>query len=110
MNRWFFGIITALILAAIGYSFYNFYIVKNYDFLVEAPCDPQLQSCYIRDCSDGACPPNNLSIYRIFRVKAADFERCSSNSCLNECVNNSIRCIEVECGESEEDICTDLSQ
>lgn len=105
-----FILISALFLAAIINDFYTFYFQKNYDFTVEASCDPAQQSCFIRNCSaNSECPPNGLEVYRVFTLKASDFNKCSDDSCLVECTSGSIRCTEISCGESAEDTCTAVS-
>src|SRR4051812_19544750 len=110
MNKWLFAVVAALFVSAIANNFYTFYIKKDYDFTVEAPCDPAKQVCYIRDCSDGSCPPNNLSEYRVFHLNAADFDKCQDDSCLSECLSGSVGCNEDKCVESEESTCTQPPQ
>ena len=95
-------------LAAIANNFYMFYIKKDYNFSVEASCDHELDNCFTRDCSEGDCPPNNFSEYRVFEIKAADFDKCADGSCLLECTTEKIQCTEVKCGESVEDTCTNI--
>lgn len=110
MNKWLFIVISAMVLAAIANNFYTFYIQKNYSFTVEASCDPSAQSCYLRDCSTGECPPNELETYRVFDLKAADFARCSDDSCLTECTSGAIKCQEIPCGESADDSCSEFNR
>lgn len=101
-----FILVSALVLATLVANFYTFYFQKNYDFIVEAPCDPTTQTCFVRDCSESSeCPPNGLEQYRMFTVNAADFEKCSDDSCLYECVAGVIQCEEIFCDESGGDIC-----
>lgn len=94
------------ILAVISATGYKFLIQKDYDFVVEASCDSNTETCFYRDCSTGDCPPNGLEYYRVFLVNAADFESCSDNSCLKECEAGLFSCQEIMCGESEEDECS----
>ena len=79
---------------AIGASYYKYYYTKNYDYLVEASCNPDFEKCNFRDCDTNPdnCPPNGLSYYKEFYVKAYDFPKCSDNSCLVECTNGTIKC------------------
>ncbi|HEU0080457.1 MAG TPA: hypothetical protein VFQ72_00315 [Candidatus Paceibacterota bacterium] len=107
MNKALFTILSLMFVSALGASYYIFYDKKSYDFLVEAPCDPTSQICYVRDCQgpDG-CPPNNLSEYQVFKIKAADFSGCKDNSCLSECKSGSISCAVVACDESAGDVCS----
>ena len=101
--------VSALVLAAIANNFYTFYFQKDYKFIVETPCNSTEQTCFIRDCSDGECPPNELERYRTLSINAADFAQCANDSCLNECTNGSIQCKEIFCDESVGDACTVLS-
>jgi hypothetical protein len=103
-----FAVIIVMTIAVIFNSFYKFYFQKDYEFIVEAPCDPTEQICFIRSCDDEECPPNQLEHYRIFALNAADFEQCSNDSCLSECTVGVIECEEILCGESSDDICIDL--
>jgi hypothetical protein len=88
-------------------SFYKYYYAKDYNYLVEAKCDPSIERCFSRDCSNpDDCPPNGLSIYKEYYVKAYDFPKCRDNSCRYECTKRIINCIPIPCGESPEDVCT----
>ncbi len=90
-------------------SFYKYFYSKNYDYLIETNCDPQTEICFSRDCSiPDTCPPNEYEFYKQFYVKAYDFAICSDNSCEKECKENIIQCVQIPCGESPEDVCTQL--
>jgi hypothetical protein len=104
-DKAFLASISLLIVAAICAAAYHFLVQKDYAFIVEAPCDPAQDTCFVRDCSGGECPPNELEHYRMFSVQAADFDTCADNSCLHECQQGDIACTEIVCGESEEDEC-----
>ncbi len=106
MNKTLFTLLTLMVLSALGSSYYIFYYQKDYEFLVEASCDPSSQSCFARDCvnTDG-CPPNNLSIYKVFELKASDFDSCKDTSCKMECESGTLSCVEVKCGDGPDDIC-----
>jgi hypothetical protein len=97
-----------LLVSVICSSYYIFYYKKNYDFLVEAPCsNSQSETCFTRDCeSEEGCPPNNLSSYRIFHIKAVDFEKCVDDSCLSSCTTNQIKCTETKCDQNAGDSCS----
>jgi hypothetical protein len=102
------SLIVLSIVAVLGSSTWLYLFQKDYDFVVEAECDPATETCFYRDCTNlEECPPNELENYRVFRVRAGDFERCANNTCLAECTNQSITCEEVLCGESEEDECAE---
>ena len=96
------------VLTVFAYSIYTYWYQKDFTILVEASCDPASSSCYIRDCSiEDECPPNNFSEYRVFSVSAKDFAKCEDETCLYECTNNVISCLEITCGSDEEDECTE---
>lgn len=109
MDKWdkiFLWIIALSVVAVITSTAYKFLFLKDYNFIVEAPCDPTKSTCFIRDCSNpDDCPPNGLSVYRQFNVKASDFGKCANNSCLNECLTGKIACAEIKCSESSGDTC-----
>lgn len=99
--------ISLSVVAAILSTAYIFLVAKNYDFTVEAPCDPAKTACFYRDCSLEECPPNKLEYYRTFLVHAADFAACSENSCLQECLEGGgIRCEEIPCDSYAGESCT----
>lgn len=100
-------VLSFVILLPIGSSFYKYYYIKDYTYLVEAKCDPQTEVCFSRDCSvpDG-CPPNGLSFYKQFFIQAYDFKKCSENSCESECRKKLLKCTPIPCGESSDDVCT----
>ncbi len=105
-NKEFIKLLGISIVAVIIATGYKFYIKKDYDFIVETPCDPISETCFYRDCLEGECPPNGLENYKIFTLKAYDFSSCSDKSCFVECTSNAIACTETVCGESREDICS----
>jgi hypothetical protein len=97
-------ILLFLILITILSSFYFFYLKKDYDFFVEASCNPEQETCFFRDCENSmdGCPPNNLSYYHQYSIKARDFKFCPNEDCTQACETNTINCIKTEC--TEEDI------
>ena len=105
-NREFLKLLMASVAVVIIATGYKFLIKKDYDFVVEAPCNPALTTCFQRDCNEEECPPNGLENFRVFTLKAYDFPKCSDNSCLQECTSKTISCAETICGESEEDVCS----
>ncbi len=93
-------------LAVIGSNFYKYYYSKNFDYLVEAPCNPASEICFERDCSNpDECPPNGLAVYKQYYVKAYDFSRCSDSSCLRECAEGIISCRDIPCDQDGGDTC-----
>ena len=106
MTKILFTLLFSMIFIVVANNFYTFYYQKNYKFIVETPCDPTEQTCFIRHCDENdECPPNGLEQYRLFNLKASDFPKCSSDSCLDECLNSIISCEEVKCNESSGDAC-----
>jgi len=98
-------ILLAATLIAIFVSLYIYLFGQRYDFLIEAPCNVATQECYVRDCSEGDCPPNELSSYRVFIVPAATFDSCTDNSCANVCSPDNSPCTEVMCSAQEDVQC-----
>ena len=100
-------VIAALVVAAIAATGYRYLVRGDFPFYVEAPCDPEAMTCFVRDCFDpDSCPPNGLAAYRSFRVSASDFARCGDNSCLNLCASGDGRCVEIACGAESGDHCS----
>lgn len=99
--------VTAVVIIALS-SYTRYIFAKDYYFYIEAPCDPQSQSCFVRDCDD-YCPPNGLDTYRSFYIKAEDFIHCAENSCANICLESetSKLCGEVICDTENGDECSE---
>jgi hypothetical protein len=76
--------IIALTLVVIFSAYARYIFAKDYYFLIEATCDPNIENCQIRDCDD-YCPPNELDIYKTYRMSAKYFDQCEDNSCSNIC-------------------------
>jgi len=87
-------------------SLYTYSVAKNYDFLIEAPCDAAFQQCYVRDCSTGDCPPNDLSEYSLYSIPASLFSSCADNGCANLCGNGNAACENIPCSSQEEEECS----
>lgn len=95
----FLNVLFGCVLVAIGVSFYNFYFKKNYDFIVETPCDTESEICFYRDCENNPdiCPPNELSYYNQFTIRARDFKYCKDENCKDACKSGEIKCVETMC-------------
>lgn len=103
---WIFWILIVSVLIILGQSMYENYILKKYVFFVEAQCDPSADECYVRSCDiEGDCPPNNLTIYRVFQLPASQFQNCSDNSCLNICPSIAHSCEEIACSTQSDISC-----
>jgi hypothetical protein len=100
-----FILIVVMVLSVIVSNFYKFFVIKDYDFVIEVPCDPTQSLCFFRYCDGDDCPPNNLEVYRIFSLNAADYEVCKDGTCLTECSIGKISCTETMCNEANSDSC-----
>lgn len=95
-------ILLAGVLIVIIVSFYFFYFKKDYDFIVETQCNPEVETCFYRDCSVAdSCPPNNLSYYNTYTLKASDFKACVNEDCTETCTTGAISCVKTECTEKD---------
>lgn len=89
-------------LIAIIASFYFFYFKKDFNFIVETKCNPETETCFYRDCTNpDDCPPNNLSYYNTYTLKARDFKACINEDCTEACITGAINCIKTECTQSD---------
>jgi hypothetical protein len=87
---------------AIVSSFYFFYFKKDYDFIVETKCNPETETCFYRDCTNpDDCPPNNLSYYNEYTLKAKDYALCPNEDCTDVCANGTAKCIKTECTDDD---------
>lgn len=84
----------------------EFLIKKDYNFALEAECDPSEHNCFVRDCSTDECPPNGFEYYRSLEVPAGTFKTCLESDCLRECESGVIQCIETACDEESGDYCS----
>ncbi len=106
-DRIFLSIIALSVIAVVGVTAFQFLYQKHFDFFVEASCDPSVQTCFVRDCSNpDDCPENGLEVYQVFSLYESDFEKCSDSSCLKECTSGVLSCKPVLCNEEAGDSCT----
>lgn len=97
-SKWFIVFIVLSVVAVIASSFYTFYFKKNYDFIIETSCDPSLEVCFERDCTNpDDCPPNGLSNFKRFSLNANDFSKCTNEDCTESCMTGLIECVQLEC-------------
>jgi hypothetical protein len=89
-------------------AYTKFIFAKEYFFYIEAPCDTETQSCFVRDC-DEYCPPNGLDTYSAYYLKASDFPSCTTNDCANICLNEitADKCEMIPCDSLAGDSCSD---
>lgn len=81
-------------------AFFNLFIKKDYDFLVETTCDNAREICFYRDCETEECPPNKLSFYKEYHMRAYDFAKCENEDCTLFCATSG-KCEEVLCTDSD---------
>lgn len=102
-KNWFLWIVVILCLAVIAVSFYQFFFKKNYEFIVEIACDPKVEECFTRDCSEpDLCPLNNLTEFKRYSLNANDFKSCENEDCAKACTEGQIECVQLECVEDPE--------
>ena len=102
-NNLFLWLIGLSCLVVIFTSFYFFYYKKDYDFVVEVVCDPSKETCFERDCSNpDDCPPNGLSDFKRYNLKASDFRACKNENCASVCETGAIKCEPIKCVENLE--------
>ncbi len=69
---------------------------------MEVVCDPSKETCFQRDCSNpDNCPPNGLSDFKRYNLKASDFKMCQNEDCENACEIGAIKCEPIECTVDE---------
>jgi len=102
-NSWLVQALIGCSIVAILVSFYFFYYKKDYNFIVEVPCNTLQETCFQRDCSSlGDCPPNNLSVFKRYSLNANDFKACENEDCTNACEGGEIKCELIKCTENLE--------
>ena len=89
-------------------NFYHYYLENDFKYIIEARCNPSHEYCYMRDCKEEDCPPNNFKNFKRFSVSASDFSKCSNYTCQKECLTGVIHCDEIKCGTSPDDKCSRL--
>ena len=101
-SKFLYVLLTCVILS-IASSFYFFYFKKDFNFIIETKCIPELETCFHRDCTNpDNCPPNGLSYYNTYTLRANDFKFCGVNEdCLLSCTSGSINCTKTQCTESD---------
>ena len=101
-TNWFLWLIGLSCLAVIVSSFYSLYFKKNYEFVVETSCNPEVDICFERDCTNpDDCPPNGLSDFKRYKLNAGDFSKCENEDCTLACETGLINCTQVTCVADE---------
>lgn len=88
-------------LVVIAAAFYFYFFKKDFDFIVEVPCNTE-EVCFIRNCSFTECPPNEFSSFKRYALKASDFKFCENENCELACEASLINCELIPCEENME--------
>ncbi|KKQ27374.1 MAG: hypothetical protein US42_C0010G0021 [Candidatus Magasanikbacteria bacterium GW2011_GWC2_37_14] len=107
-SKVFFLVFFSLIFFAIAFSFYNYYLIKNYYITIESECNPKNESCFIFICDpveDSECPENEeerASYYKLIKEKASMVPLCDTASelCPPVICEKGEDCEEIFCDES----------
>ncbi|NVN96740.1 hypothetical protein HXX01_00610 [Candidatus Nomurabacteria bacterium] len=92
-----------LFIAVISNCFYFFYIKKDFNFIVETSCDLSKEQCFARDCTNlDDCPPNGLSLFKKYSLKANNFKYCLNEDCKAACESGQIKCDVIPCVNNPE--------
>ncbi len=104
INQIFINFLVGSCIVSVAAVFYLFYYKKDYHFVIETECSKDSETCFFRDCEaeDSECPPNNLSYYKTYDIRANDFGACENEDCTAVCKTGAIACEQVIC--TEEDI------
>jgi hypothetical protein len=88
-------------------NYRHFFVEKNYQYLVEAPCDSSQETCFVRDCAESPdeCGVNTFSPYKEYYLSARDFSVCGTTACATECTMGEIACEPIECDATAGDSC-----
>ena len=65
-----------IIIAVIGFRYYEYVLRGDFMMNVYAPCDPSVEKCFVSDCSpadDLSCP---IGPYKKVEVREGDAPRC----------------------------------
>jgi len=98
---WFIWIVLLSCLIVVAYSFFYLFFKKDFSFIVETSCDSTREECFSRDCSNpDNCPPNGLSNFKRYSLKASDFKYCQNEDCTGVCETGEIKCEPIKCSEN----------
>lgn len=107
----FFVIFFTIILAVVLFSFYKFFILKNYYITSELECNPATESCFINTCDpaeDNTCVADKskrVSYYKLIEKKAFKIPLCdpSAESCAPLSCEGDSDCKITLCDKTKED-------
>ncbi len=120
-SKIFFSVLFSIIFIVAVFSFYKFYILKDYYIMSEADCDPATEKCFIYECDpvdDSECPENpdeRISYYKFIEKKASAIPVCDPNGsdCPPLICQAGEDCTETLCDEAtktEDEQCSDPSE
>ncbi len=100
-----FVFISIFLVLCCAYAKYIF--AKDYIFYIEGSCNPETQSCFVRNC-DEYCPPNGLDTYSAYHIQAREYLKCTSNDCASICENSVTKnvCEQITCDTGAGDSCS----
>ena len=96
-----FGLV-ALFAVSLGFSFYKFYIVRDYIVYGHTECDPSINRCFVSECDpeSGECsgnPEEDTEYYVLIEKNASQIAVCDPHT--EECEALSCKPDEVGCKE-----------
>lgn len=76
-------ILVVSISSVVFLSFYKFYRQQDYLIYIKTFCDTSIESCFLEDCGDVRCVPNDQGkfAYKIFFKKASNTPSCDGENC-----------------------------
>jgi len=93
-------ILAILIIASVGYTFYKYVIVKDYQMTIEVSCDRAVDNCFIRTEDDGT-----KTDYKILDRNASNIPLCDPDkdeTCRAKvCEPNELNCSITTCSEAD---------
>jgi len=85
-NKILLSILIPIFLFVIFFSYYNIFILGNYQVMKQIPCDPKVESCFVSDCeaNDPSCDTGTtykkISILSKYAGSDYDSLTCPENS------------------------------
>lgn len=88
-------------------SYTKYIFAQDFQFRIEGTCNPETETCYVRDCDD-YCPPNQLANYNVFIIPASEYDQCENNTCDNLCQADEANplCEKINCSVENGNDCT----
>ncbi len=106
----FFGLFFCLLALVIGGTWYRYVVVMDYYVLLQAPCNPGEESCYLSVCNPAEAECSETSpediYYKTIKKKAYSAEACFNRpgGCVDVlCAPGEKHCSEIQCDTSQEE-------